>query len=183
MQQSIEQAVQALHKGGIIAYPTEAVYGLGCDPTMPAAIQKLLDLKQRTASKGLILISASFDQLKPYIEDVDLGIAVHAQQTWPGPFTWVWPARPSVSSLLTGNATSLAVRVSDHPIVKQLCDRFGGAIVSSSANIQQQAPARTAKQVEQYFANNIDAIIDAPVGSMDKPTPIYDLLTRQVIRS
>ncbi len=183
-QQDIQQAVNALKQGQLIAYPTEAVFGLGCDPQQAQAVEQLVKLKQRNPDKGLILIASSFKQLKPYIAQVDDCIAAPARQSWPGPVTWLWPVKQNYpfSHLLTGKHATIAVRVSAHPLVKKLCDKFEGAIVSTSANIEGQPPATTAEQVRQYFPKGVDKIIEADTGDLPQPTSIYDLLTQEKLR-
>ena len=182
-QDHIEQAVNALQRGGVIAYPTESVFGLGCDPDKPAAVQRILDLKQRPIEKGLILIAASFSQLEKYLQDVDPAIQQKALASWPGPYTWLWPVKPEVSVLLRGQHQSLAVRVSSHPVVRALCEAYGKAIVSTSANPAALDPARSVTEVRRYFDEQLDFIVDAATGASSQPTEIRDLLSNRVIRS
>lgn len=174
--------VTALQAGKIIAYPTEAVYGLGCDPTNDEAITRLLQLKNRSFHKGLILIASHFEQLTPFISPIPAHRLVKIMATWPGPFTWVFPAEPHVSKLLRGNHTTLAVRVTNHPLAKSLCDRFGKPLVSTSANLEGQPPARDAATVKKIFGNRIDCIIAGEVGDLEHPTEIRDALTGELIR-
>lgn len=178
----IRQAVDALQAGGVIAYPTESVFGLGCDPDNPAAVQRILELKQRPVDKGLILIASSFQQLEKYLLPLgdELEQAVFA--SWPGPHTWVWPVKDGVSRLLCGQYASLAVRVSAHPVVRVLCDTWGRAIVSTSANPLGQTPARNFTEVRQYFDDKLDVIIEAEVGDSLQPTEIRDAVTNKLIR-
>ena len=178
----IQQAVDALKKGGVIAYPTEAVFGLGCDPRDEEAVKRIINLKGRDAGKGLILIAASFSQLEPYIKELDQQTRQELLNSWPGPVTWIVPADDSVSSTLRGKHTSLAVRVTDHPLVQQLCKKFNGAIVSTSANPAGEEPARNTQEVKNYFENKLDYVLEGETGGLDKPTEIRDALTKQVIR-
>ena len=180
--EQIQHAVEALQNGGVIAYPTEAVYGLGCDPCNEAALQRLLQLKSRDTEKGLILIAASYQQLKPFLSELDKETEQELLDSWPGPVTWLVPANKKVSSSLRGKHTTLAVRVSDHPLVQKLCNSFGGAIVSTSANLAGQEPARTGAEVKKYFENNLDYILEGDTGSLNKPTEIRDALSKKVIR-
>ena len=186
LEKQIQDAVVALHKGLLIGYPTEAVYGLGCDPQQPNAIQNLINLKQRNPDKGLILIASKFEQLQPYLADIDETLAIRAKATWPGPVTWVWPIKNNlrVSPLLTGKFQSIAVRVTNHPIASALCEVFQGAIVSTSANLEGQIPAKNAREVTQFFSepDQITKIIDGAVGDLLQPTPIYDVITHKEIR-
>ena len=185
--QQIEEAVKVLHQGGVIAYPTEAVYGLGCDPENILAIKKILALKQRDKEKGLILVAASFEQLQPYLQTLEKNIEekIHASWLKPGsvPVTWLVPAKKDVSEYLKGQFDTLAVRVSHHPVVKKLCTRFEGAIVSTSANIASQEAARTAAEVKAIFNEKLDLIIEGETDVNLRPSEIRDALTDQVIRS
>jgi len=171
-----------LQAGGIIAYPTESCYGLGCDPRNNVAIRSLHKIKHRRWQKGLILIAASVNQLYPYIDvskfDID-----KTESSWPGPTTWVVPAAESVSHYLRGDHSGIAVRVSDHPLTGLLCRTFRGPIVSTSANPEGHPPALSAQGVRRYFGDEIDFIVDGSLGGLEKPTPIYDVLSGQCLRT
>ena len=179
---SLAEAVQALQQGGVIAYPTESVFGLGCDPDNAQAVQRILDLKQREADKGLILIAAEFSQLEKYLQPIDDDKRQPVLASWPGPYTWLWPVKDEVSALVRGQHPTLAVRVSAHPLVQQLCRSFGKAIISTSANPAGVDPARNADEVKSYFQDQLDYIIDAPVGASAQPTEIRDVMSNKVIR-
>ena len=181
--EQIQRAVEALKTGGVIAYPTEAVFGLGCDPRNEAALKRLLQLKGRDVEKGLILIAASYEQLKPFLSELDKETEKELLASWPGPVTWLVPANESVSASLRGKHTTLAVRVTNHPLVQQLCNAFGGAIVSTSANTAGMQPARTIEEVKHYFNDSLDVIVKGETGGLSKPTEIRDALSKQVIRS
>lgn len=180
----IQAAAKALKQGLLIAYPTEAVYGLGCDPMQPEAVDSLIKLKKRQPDKGLILIASSFAQLKPYIADIKDELASRARATWPGPVTWVWPVNTTttLSPLLTGKHKSIAVRVTNHPVAAAICEAFQGTIVSTSANLEGAVPATTAQQTRDVFQNQLAVIVDAPVGDLAQPTKIYDVLTQATLR-
>ena len=107
-------AADCIFQGGIIAYPTEAVYGLGCDPLDQQAVLRLLALKQRPIAKGLILVASQMQQIEPFIQ-VDSNTLCKIKKTWPGPVTWVIPAQSWVPEWLTGKHQSIAVRISAHP--------------------------------------------------------------------
>ncbi|MFA1241211.1 L-threonylcarbamoyladenylate synthase type 1 TsaC [Serratia odorifera] len=175
--------ITALNNQQVIAYPTEAVFGLGCDPDSEQALRELLALKQRPWEKGLILIAAEYDQLLPYIADRQLSESQRAAifASWPGPVTWVIPAKPTTSTLLTGRFNSLAVRVSDHPLVQQLCREFGKPLVSTSANLSGQEPCRSADEVLQQFGAAFP-VLDGNVGGRLNPSEIRDALTGEQIR-
>ena len=178
----IRMASRALQQGKLIAYPTEAVYGLGCDPLNKAAVMNLLGIKQRPIHKGLILIASDYTQLQTYINP-DSAMLERMLASWPGPVTWVVPAQGWVPAYLRGKHHSLAIRVSAHPIVQQLCSSYGGAIISSSANISKQAPARSALAVSKKFhASNIHILAGA-TGQHKQATAIYDALSGRCLRA
>lgn len=167
----------------VIAYPTEAVFGLGCDPDSEIAVQRLLDLKRRSWQKGLILIAAEFQQLEPY---VDASLLSQAQlntvfSTWPGPVTWVMPTKPGTPQWLTGEFTTLAVRVTEHPLVVELCRRFGKPLVSTSANLSGKPPCRTAQDVFEQFGKAFP-VLEGPIGGRQNPSEIRDALTGSMVR-
>ncbi|HFB97672.1 MAG TPA: threonylcarbamoyl-AMP synthase [Bryobacterales bacterium] len=178
----ISQAVAALRAGGVIAYPTEAVWGLGCDPHNERALARLLELKGRPAGKGLILVAASFDPLRPFLQSLDAEREAAVLATWPGPVTWLWPANTSVSPLLRGEHDTLAVRISDHPLVVALCAAFGGPVVSTSANRSGEPPARTREEVLARFGDALDFVLDGETGGRERPSEIRDARTGKVIR-
>nr|WP_243830697.1 L-threonylcarbamoyladenylate synthase [Thiohalophilus thiocyanatoxydans] len=179
---SIQRAVQVLHDGGVIAYPTEAVYGLGCDPDDQAAIEKILALKQRERSKGLILIASSVDQVQPYLEELPQEARHRVLASWPGPFTWLWPAKADTSEWLRGDFATLAVRVTAHPLARELCQAFGKPLVSTSANLSGRPPARTAAEVREQFGEQVDFVLEGEVGPHSSPTEIRDALSGELIR-
>lgn len=179
----IRQAAHVSRAGGVIAYPTEAVYGLGCDPLDPEAVHHILELKGRMASKGLILVAADFNQLEPYLEPLPRNMQAEAEASWPGPVTWLLPARAEVPEWLRGEHDTLAVRVSAHPVVAALCRAFDGPLVSTSANRSGRAPARSALAVRRIFRDDVDYILHGPLGGLDRPTEIRDGATGRVVRS
>ncbi|MFO7602743.1 MAG: Sua5/YciO/YrdC/YwlC family protein [Gammaproteobacteria bacterium] len=182
--ESIQEAVAALRRGGIIAYPTEAVFGLGCDPRQPHSIQRLLDIKQRPAAKGLILIASTVAQLVPYLDLSQLSAArwQEIQSCWPGPVTWLVPAAAQVGAEIRGVHTSVAVRVSAHARVQALCDAFDGAIISTSANLSGQPPARSAAQTRAQLGERLDYILPGEVGGARNPSEIRDARSGKIIR-
>jgi L-threonylcarbamoyladenylate synthase len=181
---SLTIASQIMHQGGVIAYPTEAVWGLGCDPFDAQAVNTLLSLKKRSPDKGLILIGSDIEQFSFILKDLKISQIDTMQKTWPGPVTWIVPINEYIPYWISGNHQGVAIRVSNHPIVKSLCDIYGGPIVSTSANTQGHRAAKSKWQVKRYFKNNadLDFITQGVVGKRDKPSHIFDLLTQAVIR-
>lgn len=177
----IKAAVRHLKAGAIVAYPTEAVYGLGCDPLNEAAVMSLLDIKQRPIEKGLILIASSLAQLSPYLV-LDQTLLQRITATWPGPVTWVIPAQSWVPYWLTGAHDSLAVRVTSHPIALDLCAQFGGPLVSTSANPTTRPAIKESRKLLKTFADADIFIVHGKVGELDQETAIYDALTEKRLR-
>ncbi len=178
----ISQAARCIRRGGIVAYPTEAVFGLGCEPSNPYAVMRLLALKQRRVEKGLILVAASLRQLRPWIIPVPRKLEQHLEASWPGPHTWLLPAAKNCPDWLTGGRDTLAVRVSAHPVVQRLCNTAGCAIVSTSANRAGKLPARSRLQIRLRFPSGIDYCLPGELGGLKQPTRIRDLQTGRVIR-
>jgi L-threonylcarbamoyladenylate synthase len=155
----LRQAAQIMRSGGVIAYPTETVYGLGCDPLHAEAVFEIMELKQRPIEKGLILIGGRLEHLLPYFEPLDTRRMAAIKRTWPGPVTWLLPARADVPDWLTGGRDTIALRITSHPVATALCTQFGGAIVSTSANLAGRPPAKNALQVRRYFGATLDYIL------------------------
>lgn len=175
-------AVQKLRTGCVIAYPTEAVYGLGCDPKNEPAVRKLLSMKERHESAGLVLIASDYEQLKPWISDVDEALIARAMQVWPGPVTWLFPRAEDVPDYIAGQHDTVAVRITAHEPSRELCKAFGSALVSTSANHAAAKPARSVAEVLNYFGSELDGILAGELGSGEKPSEIRDLLSGKVIR-
>lgn len=179
----IKRAVRCLRQEGIIAYPTEAVYGLGCNPYNRQVVQRLLMLKQRRWQKGLILIASDYSQLAEFLEPLTVELHQRVFPTWPGPVTWLLPAKPSVPRWLRGCSPLLAVRVTAHPVAKALCRAYGHALVSTSANRGGNSPAKTAFQVRCLFGSRlIGYFVPGQVGDLPRPTEIRNALTNSVLR-
>ena len=175
---AITQAVTRLRRGGIVAYPTESVYGLGCDPGNRTAVMRLLRIKRRTPVKGLILIAADVEQLRPWVAE----IPAHVRATWPGAHTWLVRPRQGVAYWITGRHARIAVRVSAHASVRALCQAAGMALVSTSANRAGQVPARSYREVLRRFGADVDYVLPGHVGRRKQPTPIVDADSGQLIR-
>ena len=181
---SVAQATAVLEGGGVIAYPTEGVWGLGCDPMKQASVLRLLEIKQRDVEQGLILIAAHLDQFKSLLDLATLPTDRLAQVlgTWPGPHTWVVPAHVSAPRWITGAHAGIAVRISAHPVVAALCDAFNGPLVSTSAN-RSGAPAPVSRSgLQADLLASIDGVVEGEIGGLDRPTPIRDARTGAVLR-
>ncbi len=174
-------AIKTLNQGGIIAYPTEAVFGLGCFPDDEYSVEKILALKGRLVNKGLILVAARLQQLDSYIDYSNDKLRQKINASWPGPITWVLPATSNVPDWISGDQGMVAVRVSAHPIVRALCKEVG-MIVSTSANPAGKTPAVNAFKVRSYFGNEIDYILPGNTGGKELPTEIRNAINGNVLR-
>jgi len=180
---AIAAAIDVLNEERVIAYPTEAVFGVGCDPDSETAVMRLLELKQRPVDKGLILIAANYEQLKPYIDDTMLTDVQRETifSRWPGPVTFVFPAPATTPRWLTGRFESLAVRVTDHPLVVALCQAYGKPLVSTSANLSGKVSLKTAAQCRQAFGARI-MVVPGLIGFARKPSTIIDAASGKILR-
>lgn len=178
----MHEAARALANGGVVAYPTEGVYGLGCLPSDIAAITRILRIKRRSWRKGLALIGASIEQVEALVDLPNDGLREEILSSWPGPMTWSLPARPGVPRLLTGGRPTLAVRVTAHALAAALCERAGSALVSTSANRSGQAPLTTALAVRRTLGAELDFVLGGALGGLDGPTAIRDGITGAYLR-
>lgn len=179
----LETAVAALRREGVIAYPTEAVWGLGCDPDSTNALTRLLALKQRDPAKGLILVSAGVEQLLPWLDGLSMDQYRQLEQPSATPTTWLVPDNGRTHRLVRGDHQQVALRVSRHPLVAQLCRAYGGPLVSTSANRAGEPAAMNSAQLRATFGDDLDAVLEGALGGYERPSTIRDLLTGQVLRS
>ena len=175
-------AIETFRQGGIVAYPTEAVWGLGCVPTDQQAVYKILNLKQRSVDKGLILVGSSADQFSVYLDGLETHYAQLFATQPKRPTTWLVPDNGTAPSWIVGKHQSVALRVSDHPIVFALCEALGGPIVSTSANPQGLPAAVNEVQVREYFSATIDCFVAGEVAGAAAPSQIIDMLSGEVFR-
>jgi L-threonylcarbamoyladenylate synthase len=179
---ALRAACAALRAGGVIAYPTEGVWGLGCAPLDERAVSRLLALKKREWQKGLILIAADFAQLEPFVHLPSRTAQKRAFATWPGPATWVFPASDHTPMWVSGERDTVAIRVTAHPIARDLCLAYGGPIVSTSANRAGREPARSASAVRMQFPRQLDALVPGALGGLETPTVIRDVVSGLILR-
>jgi L-threonylcarbamoyladenylate synthase len=180
-----EAAAALLRKGGVLAYPTEAVWGLGCDPFDQDAVARVLAIKQRPVDKGVILVGADLAQFDGLLawerlpqERADIVLA-----QWPGPRTWIVPASARVPRWVTGTHEGVAVRVSDHPGVVALCRAFGGPLVSTSANLAGEPPAFVFAELSRAVLDRVDGVAAGETGGLRAPTVIRDAVTGAELRA
>jgi L-threonylcarbamoyladenylate synthase len=185
---NLQQAVERLKQGDVLAYPTEAVWGLGCDPQQQQAFEKILTLKQRPIEKGVILLSESIERVEPLLTLLDTEIRQQIIASWQHSgaqqraTTWLLPVSTAIPAWIYGAHDRVAIRVTQHALCQQLCAAFDGMIVSTSANPAGLAPAKTAQQVADYFPSDL-AILPGELGNSPQPSKILDAVTGQVIRA
>ena len=180
---AVARLARILRAGGIVAYPTEGVFGIGCVATHERAVERILLIKGRSAKHGLIVLAADFEQLRGFVAPLTPTQRATLDATWPGPVTWVVPAALATPRWLTGGRSTVAVRVTAHPPARALCEAAGMPLVSTSANRHGRTPARDALAVRRAFGDALDGILAAPCGTLSGPTEIRDLQTGRVLRS
>jgi len=175
----VRRAADILHAGGVIAYPTEGVYGLGCLPDDPEAVIRLLAIKRRDPSKGLILIASAREQLQDWlaIDAAELPDPVVGE-----PVTWIVPAAPAVSMLVRGRHAGVAVRLTAHPVAAALCQAAESALVSTSANLAGRPVARNRYVLRRQLGSCVDFIVAGQCGPAGGPSEIRDLATGAILR-
>jgi len=180
----VDPVVQAFKEGELIVYATEAVMGIGCDPDNEEAVMQLLKAKQRPVEKGLILVAANYSQLLPYCDDNAIPQEKRAEifSSWPGPNTWLMPKSKTAPKWITGEHASIAMRVTAYEPLAELCRKIGKPIVSTSANLSGQEPARTVEDAKRQLGEGI-FYVAGEVQGLTSPSTIKDALTGTVIRS
>lgn len=179
----LEHAVHALRDGQVIACPTEAVWGLSCDPHNDAALARLMRMKAREPAKGVIVVAASIAQLEPWLKGLPYALYAPLLASWPGPVTWLVPDNGTAPALVRGKHDGVALRVTDHPGMQALCEAFGGPLVSSSANRAGEPPAMSAAEASSIFGAELGAIVAGELGGRTRPSQIRDLASGRVLRA
>ena len=179
---SIRRIASHLKRGGLIAYPTESCYGLGCDPDNRSAVQHLLRLKQRPQRKGLILIASHYHQVARYLQPLTLNQQQQLKTAGAQAITYLMPSHHSTPRWLRGAHDTLAVRLTTHKQAAQLCRGVNRALVSTSANFSGQRPARTYAQCQRLFGRKV-WVLPGRVGKNKKPSTIRTWADGKIIRS
>ncbi len=178
----LRYAARVLRAGGVVAYPTESVYGLGCDPLDLWAVERILACKGRGAEAGLILLADDYSRLEPFV-DPSTAELERMLETWPGPLTWVCTASEAAPPWITGGRKTIAIRVTAHGTAAALCRAAGMAIVSTSANRTGRPPCRSALQVRMRLFGDVDYVLAGPTGGRPRPSEIRDARTGAILRS
>ena len=176
-----QRMAQVVRDGGVIAYPTEAVWGLGCDPWNADAVYRLLAIKARPVEKGMIVVAGDIHQFDFLLEDLPEAWQDKLAASWPGPNTWLVPHQGRLPEWVTGEHDTVALRVTDHPLVRELC-RYTGPLISTSANPAGRPAARSRLRVEQYFRGELDGVLGGALGGRRNPSLIRDLRTGETVR-
>ena len=178
---NLDQAVKTVQRQGVIAYPTEGVWGLGCDPYSRIAVDKILNLKKRSVDQGLLLVAKDIGQFDLFLEGLKRKNYEELDRNWPGPITYLVPDNGSAPRWVVGEHKTLGLRVSDHPLIKTLC-ALTGPLVSTSANISGFPPIKSVNEIEEVFDQEIDYVLAGELGKLGKPTQIKNILTGEVLR-
>ena len=179
--QNINRAAEIVKNGGLIAYPTETVYGLGVDPYNAEAIQKIFIAKGRAEDKGIILLIRGADDLSTLVRAVSPTAQMLIEAFWPGPLTLVFRANPDLSPALLGGRDTVALRHSSSPIATQLLTSLGGPLTSTSANRSTEPPARSASEVQNALGEHLDLILDGGPSDSTLPSTLVDVSTDRAI--
>ena len=171
----IEHAAEILRNGGLVAFPTETVYGLGADAANAAAVRKIFAAKGRPADHPLIVHVANASDLKRWAAQVPRSAWLLAEQFWPGPLTLVLKRAANVSDIITGGQDSVALRVPSHPVARQLLKSFGSAIAAPSANRFGHISPTTAQHVREELGDAPDLVLDGGPCEVGIESTIVDL--------
>ena len=177
------RAAALLKQQAVVAYPTESVWGLGCDPQSASAVEKILQLKKRNVEKGLILIADSIERFEPFLAGLDKEHLQRFREPTAKPTTWLVPNNDSAPLWITGGRDTLALRITTHPVAAALCKILGAPLVSTSANPQGLPAAKSALEVESYFGAAIDAQAPGHVGDALNPSEIRYLISGEIVRA
>lgn len=175
----IHRAGRLLRSGGVVAYPTEGVFGLGCIPDDDDAVIRILSIKNRSPALGLVVIASCIEQLEGYAK---LPESASLDSSAERPITWIVPATTNVPYWIKGKHNGLAVRITSHPVASALCDAADSLLVSTSANFAGRPPARTVHVLRRQFRSLVDYIVPGCCGPAAGPSEIRDLGSGAVIR-
>jgi len=180
----LRQIALQIRRGGIIAYPTDTIWGFGCHPKSRSAVYRIQQLKQRSRSKGLILLSSSLELCEPYLDPSVLATKydqLSSPQT--RAVTWIVKASTDCPNWLTGQSESIAIRITDKPHIKILCQSIQAPLVSTSANISGRNNARSSLIVHKLFHQSVDNIIEGYDTGSQQASVIRDLHTGNILRA
>ena len=182
--QTIESytASNLLHDGEIIIYPTESIYGIGCDPWNESSVNKIYEIKNRPSNKPMIIVGSDIAQIEKLVDVRSLNRSVI--DSWPGHSTWLIPSNKNCPPWLKDAITAkVAIRISEHETVKKLCIDFGKPLISTSANLSEALPSKDKAEIAKIFSSSIEYIVEGSLGGSESPSIIRDMLTGEIVRS
>ncbi|MEO0367303.1 MAG: L-threonylcarbamoyladenylate synthase [Pseudomonadota bacterium] len=184
LNQSLDAAVETIRAGGVIAYPTEHCFGLGCDPFNQVAVERILQIKQRSSAQGVIVIGSERDQFQHLADFSALPATTLAEieRDWPGPFTWLIPKQATAPEWISGQHASVAVRVTANRVCRELLTKLAAPLVSTSANRHGEPALLTAQDCLDELGEELDLIVNTPVGGDSQPSTIKDSLSGAQVR-
>ena len=157
--ETLDIAVENLRNGKLIAYPTDTLYGLGCDAFNEIAVQEIFEVKQRPLGMPLPLIIGNYDQINLVTESITTTIEKLIESFWPGPLTLIVPSGPKVPAIVGSRGWKVGVRIPDHPIPRYLSSMLGNPIVGTSANISGMSETKTVNEVVNQIGNEVEMIL------------------------
>ena len=179
---ALNRLAQAISSGAVIGYPTDTIWGFGCDPLNYASVARILQIKNRGADKGLILLSSSLEYCLPYIDiepgDRDLLLAPVTRPT-----TWLVNASGHCPWWIRGRFPTVAIRICEHPLLRELCGRTESPLVSTSANRAGRATVRNSLQMRRQFADELDCIVTGFATGGASASEIKSLASGKTLRS
>ncbi len=171
-----------LRQGGLLAYPTESCYGIGCLPRNNRALRRLVRLKKRPQDKGMIVIGDTAEQLQPLLRPLDKPTLAELKRQWPARKTFLLPADSRLPPLLRGRGRSkLAVRVPDHAVARSLCRQLNTPLVSTSCNLAGRRPVKTERETRRLFGRRL-MIVGGRIGNARTPSQIIDWASGRRLR-
>ncbi len=178
-----QRVSKIIFQGGIIAYPTEGVWGIGCDPWNESAVNKILSIKQRSADKGLILVVADTSQIAQLLAPLSEEMLKRINTVYERATTWLIPDNNGwAPDFVRGKHSSVAVRISQHPVVKSICNACDKPVISTSANVAGEPPLTTFTEVSSCFSEKLDMIVPGKTCGAGLPSRIIDLKTGIILR-
>lgn len=178
---ALEKAISTLQHGGVIAFPTDTVYGMGASLEHPSALRRIYDLKGRAPDQPLPILIAQLHMLDKLSPEIDERLIDLAEQFWPGALTIVLPAADHLPAEVKAPDNTIGVRLPNHSIPLTIAERAGGAIATTSANISGQNPAHAAKEIQDAFGNGIDVVLDGGFTPQENPSTVVRMVDGEIV--
>jgi L-threonylcarbamoyladenylate synthase len=176
----VREAAEAVLRGGVVAFPTDTVYGFSCSLMDPAAVEFVYRLKKRPGHLSVIALIPEPDAVYPLVDSLPEVAEALMKRFWPGPLSIIFKASPLVSMRVRGERGTVALRVPKHPLSHALLDAVGGPLVSSSANLSGQPPCVDVEEIVRVFGNQIDVILDGGPAQATLPSTVVDVTSGKV---